>query len=200
MTSLGTKQTFSSSSPSFSHFVLFALLKQDSSSSANLFKLFPLLLLSLFQENPSPFPLVVAKGGSFMFCLSEQPLVFVLRSIGLLLLLLLLSREMLLPSGLLEGVSLREKLLLHGKSNLCVFMGKCADTVADVAATASLLNLRVGDNNDELEQPANILYKIYLTQFKRWSTSVCVFAQTIKKMESDESFFFGFSEIKVNPI
>ncbi|WZZ86280.1 hypothetical protein YC2023_114859 [Brassica napus] len=142
---------------------LFTLLRQDSSSlsSANLFKLFfsLLLLLSLFHENPSAFPLVVAKGGSFMLCLSEHPPVLLL----LLLLLLMLSSEMLRPSGRLEGVSLRGKLLLlQGKSNLCVFMGKCTDTADDVAAAASLLNLLVGDNNDELEQPANILYKKYL--------------------------------------
>ena len=84
-----------------------------------------------------------------MLCLREHPPV--LRSIGLLL---LLSSEMLRPS---EGVSLREKLLLQGKSSLCVFMGKCTETVA---ATASLLSLRVGDNIDGLEQPANILYNI----------------------------------------
>ena len=94
-----------------------------------------------------------------MLCLSEHPPVLLL-----LLLLLVLSSEMLLPSGRFVGVSLRGKLLLlQGKSSLCVFMGKCTDTADDVAAaaaaTASLLNLLVGDNNDELEQPANILYK-----------------------------------------
>lgn len=90
-----------------------------------------------------------------MLCFREQLLVF--ESIDF-------STES--PTGLMGcdlEVSFRGK--LHGKSNLCVLIaGNWKWQVCNCAA-ASLLNLCLGDNNVELEHPANILYDVPILVF-----------------------------------